>query len=97
MNGTLIQGNITANKLQGALLGKQLSELELRMQNNSTYVNIHTTIHPNGEIRGQIISANLTHADHDELGKLISNIIGSRLLNLNWIIQRPCLMIKVLQ
>lgn len=63
MNGTLIQGNITADKLQGPLLDKQLSELVLGMQNNSTYVNIHTALHPDGEIRGQIMSANLTHAD----------------------------------
>jgi CHRD domain len=63
MNGTLIQGNITANMLQGPLLDKQLSELVLEMQNNSTYANVNTALYPNGEIRGQIMSANLTHAD----------------------------------
>jgi len=63
MNGTLIQGNITANVLQGPLLDKQLSELISEMQNNSTYVKVNTALYPNGEIRGQIMSANLTHAD----------------------------------
>jgi hypothetical protein len=64
MNGTLIHsGNITANMLQGPLLDKQLSELVLEMQNNSTYANVNTALYPNGEIRGQIMSANLTHAD----------------------------------
>jgi CHRD domain len=63
MNGTLIQGNITANILQGPLLDKQLSELVLEMQNNSTYVNVNTALYPDGEIRGQIMSSNLTHAD----------------------------------
>jgi hypothetical protein len=63
INGTLVQGNITANMMQEPLLEKQLSELVLMMQNNSTYVNIHTALHPNGEIRGQIMSSNLTHAD----------------------------------
>lgn len=63
INGTLIQGNITADILQGPLFDKQLSELVLIMHDNSTYVNIHTALHPNGEIRGQIMSANLTHAD----------------------------------
>lgn len=63
MNGTLVQGNITANVLEGPLLGEQLSELVLGMQNNSTYINIHTADHPDGEIRGQIMSADLTHAE----------------------------------
>jgi CHRD domain len=63
LNGTLAQGNITADMLEGPFLGKQLSELGLEMQNNATYVNIHTTDHPDGEIRGQIMFADLTHAE----------------------------------
>ncbi len=63
MNGTLAQGNLTANMLEGPLVGKQLSELTLGMQSNTTYVNIHTKDYPDGEIRGQIMSADLTHAE----------------------------------
>ncbi len=63
INGTLVQGNITAKMLKGPLLGEQLSELVLGMQENSTYVNIHTADHPDGEIRGQIMPADLTHAE----------------------------------
>lgn len=63
MNITLAQGNITANMLEGSLLSKQLSDLMLGMQSNTTYVNIHTTDHPDGEIRGQIMSADSTHAE----------------------------------
>jgi hypothetical protein len=63
VNGTLAQGNLTANMLEGPLLGKQLSDLVLGMQNNATYVNIHTADYPDGEIRGQIMSAELTHAE----------------------------------
>jgi hypothetical protein len=60
---TLAQGNLTANMLEGPLLGKQLSDLVLEMQNNATYINIHTADYPDGEIRGQIMSADSTHAE----------------------------------
>ena len=63
VNGTLSQGNLTANMLEGPLLGKQLSDLTMNMQSNATYVNVHSTDHPDGEIRGQIMSADSTHAE----------------------------------
>ena len=63
VNGTLAQGNHTANMLEGPLLGKQLSDLTMNMQSNTTYVNIHSTDYPDGEIRGQIMSADSTHAE----------------------------------
>jgi hypothetical protein len=63
LNGTLFQGNITTDMLQGPFLGKQLSELEFGMQNSTTYINIHTADHPEGKIRGQIMSADSTHAE----------------------------------
>jgi hypothetical protein len=63
LNGTLIQGNITETMLEGPYLGSPLSELANGMQNNTTYVNVFTVEHANGEIRGQIMSANSTHAE----------------------------------
>ena len=60
INGKLAYGNITANLLEGPMKGKQLSDLATAMSNGSTYVNVHTEKHPNGEIRGQIMMANLT-------------------------------------
>lgn len=63
LNGTLIQGNITENMLEGPYLGRPLSDLANGMQNNTTYVNVLTVEHANGEIRGQIMSANSTHAE----------------------------------
>lgn len=47
-------GYITADKLEGPMAGKQISELITAITNGETYVNIHTESHPNGEIRGQI-------------------------------------------
>ena len=55
VNGLLTQGMITADSLQGPLIGKQVSDLAELMENNNTYVEIQTTENPNGEIRGQII------------------------------------------
>ncbi|MDQ3840219.1 MAG: CHRD domain-containing protein [Thermoproteota archaeon] len=49
-------GSITADKLEGPLAGKQLTDLVTAMSNGTTYVNIHTEQNPNGEIRGQLTS-----------------------------------------
>ena len=54
VNGLLTQGMITADSLQGPLIGKQVSDLADLMENNNTYVEIQTTENPNGEVRGQI-------------------------------------------
>ena len=50
-------GTITADKLEGPMQGKQISDLAAAMTNGTTYVNIHTQQNPQGEIRGQIMSA----------------------------------------
>jgi CHRD domain len=47
-------GSITADKLEGPMAGKQLTDLVTAMTNGETYVNIHTEQNPDGEIRGQI-------------------------------------------
>jgi hypothetical protein len=60
INGKLAYGNITANLLEGPMKGKQISDLATALSNGSTYVNVHTEKHPNGEIRGQIMMANST-------------------------------------
>ena len=57
MNQVSESGSITADKLEGPMAGKQLSDLATAMNNGSTYVNIHTEQNPNGEIRGQISGA----------------------------------------
>ena len=52
--GVIIKGMITASDLQGAMAGKTLKDLLTTMGDEKTYVNIHTSKNPNGEIRGQI-------------------------------------------
>ena len=54
MNQVSESGSITADKLEGPMAGKQLSDLTTAMSNGDTYVNIHTEQNPNGEIRGQV-------------------------------------------
>jgi CHRD domain len=51
-NEVLETGTITADKLEGPLKGKQVSDLALAGANGSLYVNIHTVQNPNGEMRG---------------------------------------------
>jgi hypothetical protein len=48
------QGTITAAQLTGPLAGRPLSALVRAMREGRTYVNVHTTAFPDGEIRGQI-------------------------------------------
>ena len=50
-------GSITADKLEGPMAGKQLTDLVSAMKNGETYANIHTEQNPNGEIRGQLTSS----------------------------------------
>ncbi|MFZ0557587.1 MAG: CHRD domain-containing protein [Nitrososphaeraceae archaeon] len=54
VDGLLAEGNITADKLQGPLKGKQISDLTTLIDDNNAYVNVLTQQNPEGEIRGQI-------------------------------------------
>lgn len=56
VDGLLAEGNITADKLQGPLKGKQMSDMITLMNNNEVYVNAHTKQNPDVEIRGQIFN-----------------------------------------
>ena len=48
----LESGTITADKLEGPMEGKKVSDLAFAGANGSLYMNIHTVEHPDGEIRG---------------------------------------------
>jgi hypothetical protein len=50
----IIKGEITATDLGGSMAGKTLQDLKTAMAGGNTYVNIQTSEHPDGEIRGQI-------------------------------------------
>ena len=52
--GVAIEGSFTGSDFEGSMKGKALSDLQSAMGTNETYVNIHTSDHPDGEIRGQI-------------------------------------------
>ncbi len=53
-DGVLAEGTITAQDLVGALDGATLEDLLEAMRAGNTYVNVHTTQNPGGEVRGQI-------------------------------------------
>lgn len=52
--GTLAEGDIKAENLQGDLKGKPLSELIDKFKAGEAYANVHTKQKPGGEVRGQI-------------------------------------------
>ena len=57
VNGQLVGGTITNDKLEGPLAGKSLEvDLAKVIQDGEAYVNVHTTENPDGAIRGQIVS-----------------------------------------
>jgi len=53
-DGVYATGTFTADDLVGLLAGESLSALLAAMRDGNTYVNVHTTRFPGGEIRGQI-------------------------------------------
>ncbi len=67
VNGTLVTGTFTASDLAGPLAGKTLTDLLADMSADSTYVNVHTTENPAGEIRGPVMSgkASMEHGEKD--------------------------------
>lgn len=50
----VVKGVLKKGDLQGPLRGLSLRFLLREIKNHNVYVNVHTTEHPNGEIRGQI-------------------------------------------
>lgn len=52
--GLLMNGKISASDLQGPLQGKTVKDLKSATNNSQTYVNILTSEHPDGEIRGTV-------------------------------------------
>ena len=53
-DGRLAKGVITSDSLVGPLAGLTLADLVSEMHAGNTYVNVHTTQNPPGEIRDQI-------------------------------------------
>ena len=53
-DGVYVTGTFTASNLVGLLAGQSLENLLEAMRDGGTYVNVHTSQFPGGEIRGQI-------------------------------------------
>ena len=65
-DGVLAADTVTAANLVGPLAGMTLQDLREAMLDSLTYVNVHTSLNPGGEIRGDIRLKN--HWGHREHG-----------------------------
>ncbi|MBT2290399.1 CHRD domain-containing protein [Paenibacillus albidus] len=52
----VIRGTLTRRDLVGPLTGRTLRDLVREIERCNAYVNVHTTQHRSGEIRGQILT-----------------------------------------
>jgi hypothetical protein len=52
--GTLAEGSLTANNLEGPLKGQSFESLVGTVLAGQIYIEVTTTAHPNGELRGQL-------------------------------------------
>src|SRR5919198_1775936 len=57
MTSTSTGGSITSDDLKGPLAGRQVSDLIKLIEDGKAYVNVHTDLNPDGEIRGQLKSS----------------------------------------
>src|SRR5207244_9940230 len=62
VNGLLASGVVTADKLNGPLFGKSVTDLSNLMKSGSAYVTVRTTPNQHGEIRGQILPSSAAPA-----------------------------------
>ncbi|MFZ0515021.1 MAG: CHRD domain-containing protein [Candidatus Nitrosopolaris sp.] len=62
VNGQLVSGVLTANKLDGPLFGRNITDLVSFFTNKSAYVIVRTTQHQQGEIQGQILPGGMNAA-----------------------------------
>ena len=60
IDGTLIRGSITSSDFQGPMSSKSIDEFMKKVMRSQTYVNIHTGLFPDGEIRGEISAESAT-------------------------------------
>jgi CHRD domain len=87
VNGTVGEANVTASNLEGPMKGKDVMDLVTAMKNGTTYVNVHTTDFPDGEIRGQLkdakAAANMSSSVNQTASELAKNAseIGGEILN----------------
>jgi hypothetical protein len=84
VNGTVGEANVTASNFEGPMKGKQVSDLVTAINNGTTYVNVHTTDFPDGEIRGELMDSAkmsaLANQAASDLGKNASEV-GGEILN----------------
>jgi len=64
VEGTIDAADVVGPAAQGILAG-QLNELVRAIRAGATYVNVHSTTFPGGEIRGQVKSDRGKHRDND--------------------------------
>lgn len=87
VNGTVGEANVTASNFEGPMKGKAIIDFVTAIENGTTYVNVHTTDFPNGEIRGQLVDPSSAAAANASTNQTTSDLaknaseVGGEILN----------------
>lgn len=80
VNGTVGEANVTASSFEGPMKGKDLLDFVTAINNGTTYVNVHSTDFPDGEIRGQLMDSR-AEADTSASASQNASDVGGEILN----------------
>jgi tetratricopeptide (TPR) repeat protein len=73
INGRLSEGKVFSNEFEGPLAGKYISDLMNLVHEGQVYINVYTDQNHEGEIRGQLLNADVYKAELEEITRYLND------------------------